>query len=104
MTALVGIVNIFFSFFAKATEVGTVIGVVQYCEVLLGRSVSSVRADTVSVATIYSVVLFYIDISVDAEVFVLANVTASLRGSYRETASVSGRRRVGVHVGINFFS
>ncbi len=81
-----------------------VIGVVQYCEVLLGRGVTSVWADTRAVASVRSVRFVDVDISMNAEIFVFAYWSASLGGCYLQTTSVGGSRGVGLYVGINLLS
>lgn len=97
-------VNILFGFFAKTIEMRAVIGVVQYCEVLLGRSVTSVWADTRAVASVGSVRFVDVDTSINAEVFVFAYFSASLRGCYLQAAGVRGSRGVGLHSGVNLLS
>lgn len=97
-------VNIFLGFFAEATELGTVVRVVESGEMLLGRCVASVGADAFGVAAIECVGLVNVDISIDAEVLVLAHIAAGLGGRYGETACVGRGRGVQLNVRVNFLA
>jgi hypothetical protein len=103
-SAISGIVRVVRSLVAEVTDVNAVVCVVNLSEVLLGGSVSAVRAFAATFTTIDSVILANSDATVNLEGLLFVDLAAQLVGNNFEAASVSSGGAIDLDVGVEFFA